>query len=91
MTDGEIHDFEVTIDLIVKASRMPISIIVIGIGNCDFEKMELLNRSDYVLSFLLKKNRIVLLIRMEMLPVEVSFNLFNIIFLIIWMRLSRRF
>ena len=35
MTDGEIMDYDETVDAIVKASTLPISIIIVGIGNND--------------------------------------------------------
>ena len=40
MTDGDINDFETTKDLIVKACELPLSIIIVGVGNHDFEKMK---------------------------------------------------
>ncbi len=33
ITDGEIHDMPSTKDLIVRASKMPLSVIIIGVGN----------------------------------------------------------
>ena len=38
LTDGVIDDLQKTIDLIVEASLIPLSIIIIGIGSADFEK-----------------------------------------------------
>jgi hypothetical protein len=32
LTDGEIHDMQATKDIIVDASELPLSIIIIGIG-----------------------------------------------------------
>lgn len=46
LTDGEIHDMENTIDCIVQSSRMPISVIIVGIGNADFSKMDALDADD---------------------------------------------
>ena len=43
LTDGEIHDMEQTKDLIVEASVLPISIIIVGIGEADFTSMEILD------------------------------------------------
>ncbi len=40
LTDGEISDMDVTKDLIVRASRLPLSIIIIGVGNEDFINMQ---------------------------------------------------
>ena len=34
LTDGAIMDMQETIDSVVKASNLPISIIIIGIGGC---------------------------------------------------------
>lgn len=39
LTDGEIHDFEDVKDLLYEASNLPLSVIIVGIGNEDFEKM----------------------------------------------------
>ncbi|XP_053172497.1 copine-1 isoform X2 [Scomber japonicus] len=49
LTDGEITDFDQTRDAIVRASRLPLSIIIIGVGPADFEAMELLDGDDGVL------------------------------------------
>lgn len=35
MTDGQINDFEETVDRIVKASALPLSIVIVGIGDKD--------------------------------------------------------
>ena len=40
LTDGEIHDMTQTIDLVVHdASTLPLSIIIIGVGNEKFKMM----------------------------------------------------
>jgi hypothetical protein len=39
MTDGEIHDMQTTIDLIVSAAVLPLSIIIVGVGNANFISM----------------------------------------------------
>ena len=45
LTDGAIEDIPETIDLIVKMSFYPISIIIVGIGDDkDFSKMEILGQ-----------------------------------------------
>lgn len=49
LTDGEIHDMPATIDLIVELSKFPVSIIIIGVGNENFEKMNVLDSDDKVL------------------------------------------
>ena len=36
VTDGEIHDMQLTKDLLVKASQQPLSVIIIGVGNEEF-------------------------------------------------------
>ena len=50
LTDGCIHDMRETIDLIVEASELPLSIIIIGIGNADFKNMEILDADDFELT-----------------------------------------
>lgn len=39
LTDGTIHDFEKTKDVICRAATLPVSIIIIGVGNADFSNM----------------------------------------------------
>jgi len=43
LTDGEIHDMDETIDALVTAAYLPLSIIIVGIGNADFTKMRILD------------------------------------------------
>ena len=40
LTDGAIHDMPETIRLIVNLSKMPCSVIIVGVGNADFSSME---------------------------------------------------
>ena len=40
LTDGIINDREKTINEIIKGSNLPISIIIVGIGEADFQQME---------------------------------------------------
>lgn len=40
LTDGAIHDMQNSIDNIVEMSKLPISIIIVGVGNADFTKMD---------------------------------------------------
>ena len=40
LTDGSIHDRRVTKTLIVEASKLPMSIIIVGVRGADFEMME---------------------------------------------------
>ena len=46
LTDGQITDTDNTIDALVEASFLPISVIIVGIGNGDFDNMKLLD-ADY--------------------------------------------
>ena len=43
LTDGIITDMKETIDYIVEGSKLPLSIVIIGIGNADFTNMEKLD------------------------------------------------
>jgi hypothetical protein len=43
LTDGAITDSSQTIDAIVQASYLPLSIIIIGVGNADFSQMNILD------------------------------------------------
>jgi hypothetical protein len=43
LTDGVIHDMEDTKSSIVNASHLPLSIIIVGVGNEDFENMVILD------------------------------------------------
>ena len=49
ITDGECHDMESTIEQLVSLSGMPFSAVVIGVGDGDFEKMEVLDADGEVL------------------------------------------
>ena len=46
LTDGVIDDLQDTIDILVEASTLPLSVIIIGIGNEDFSKMEILDGDE---------------------------------------------
>ena len=46
LTDGVIDDLQETIDALVEGSFLPLSVIIIGIGNADFKKMEILDGDD---------------------------------------------
>lgn len=50
LTDGCIHDMRETIDLIVEASELPLSVIIVGIGNADFKNMEILDADEFELT-----------------------------------------
>lgn len=46
ITDGVINDFRETRDAIVAASQVPMSIIIVGVGNADFSAMEKLDGDE---------------------------------------------
>ena len=46
LTDGCIHDMNETVQLVVKCSRLPMSIIIIGVGGADFSNMEKLDGDE---------------------------------------------
>ena len=50
LTDGDIHDMQATKDLIVAASGMPLSIIIVGIGEDKFEAMVELDGDEVILT-----------------------------------------
>jgi len=50
LTDGVITDMYDTIDTIVNSSNLPLSIIIVGIGNADFSAMEELDSDNKVLT-----------------------------------------
>ncbi|MEQ2258929.1 Copine-3 [Xenotaenia resolanae] len=49
ITDGVITDMDETRTAIVNASRLPMSIIIIGVGGADFSAMEFLDGDDGIL------------------------------------------
>ena len=46
ITDGEIHDMQQSIQQIVNASRLPLSILIVGVGNDDDCKPDCLPQKD---------------------------------------------
>jgi vacuolar-type H+-ATPase subunit F/Vma7 len=46
ITDGVISDMDDTIDEIVKGSSLPLSIIIIGVGDANFDSMNILDGDD---------------------------------------------
>ncbi|GBG83739.1 hypothetical protein CBR_g37540 [Chara braunii] len=46
LTDGVINDMEATISAIIKASSLPMSILIVGLGNADFSSMITLDSDD---------------------------------------------
>lgn len=49
ITDGEIHDMRETLDVIVEMSKYPVSIIIIGVGNEQFDGMKYLDADNNIL------------------------------------------
>jgi len=49
LTDGVLNDMDNTIDAIVNASGLPLSILIVGVGNADFSAMEFLDSDDELL------------------------------------------
>ncbi|CAN9511982.1 unnamed protein product [Ophioblennius macclurei] len=49
LSDGAVTDFDQTRDAIVRASRLPMSIIMIGVGPYDFRELEILSGEDGIL------------------------------------------
>ncbi len=46
LTDGKIDDIDDTIDQLVEASFLPLSVIIVGIGNADFSNMVYLDADE---------------------------------------------
>lgn len=46
LTDGMINDMDQTINCLVEASYMPLSVIIVGIGRADFSNMNALDADD---------------------------------------------
>jgi hypothetical protein len=46
ITDGIINDMQESIDQIVRGSSLPLSIIIVGVGNADFSTMDVLDADD---------------------------------------------
>ena len=46
LTNGEVNDLQQTIDALVEASKLPLSVIIVGIGNNDFSNMKILDGDD---------------------------------------------
>ena len=43
ITDGVITDMQQTVSTIVRASTLPLSIVIVGVGSADFSAMEVCN------------------------------------------------
>ena len=50
LTDGNCHDMSGTKSQLVSLSGMPFSAVVVGVGNSDFEDMEVLDADATVLA-----------------------------------------
>lgn len=50
ITDGQISDFNETKRAIIRASSLPISIIIVGVGNAAFDNMDELDSDDTLLT-----------------------------------------
>jgi vacuolar-type H+-ATPase subunit F/Vma7 len=46
ITDGIINDMKQTIDEIVRGSDLPLSIVIVGVGEADFDTMDVLDADD---------------------------------------------
>ncbi|WOH04514.1 hypothetical protein DCAR_0623923 [Daucus carota subsp. sativus] len=46
ITDGVLTDLQETTDSIVRASDLPLSILIVGVGNADFKQMEILDADN---------------------------------------------
>ena len=46
LTDGEIHDKREVIDLLISCNKLPLSVIIVGVGNGEFEIMKQLDDDD---------------------------------------------
>eukprot|EP00027_Filamoeba_sp_ATCC50430_P000378 CAMPEP_0168556542 /NCGR_PEP_ID=MMETSP0413-20121227/8939_1 /TAXON_ID=136452 /ORGANISM="Filamoeba nolandi, Strain NC-AS-23-1" /LENGTH=553 /DNA_ID=CAMNT_0008587497 /DNA_START=38 /DNA_END=1699 /DNA_ORIENTATION=+ len=51
ITDGEITDMDQTVEEIIKTSKLPLSIIIVGVGGADFTKMNILDADNQALSY----------------------------------------
>ena len=47
ITDGVINDMKRTCDAIVDATRLPLSIIIVGVGDADFSNMDTLDGMEW--------------------------------------------
>ena len=50
VTDGYCHDEEETIKQLVSLSRMPCSVVIIGVGDGNFEQIEILKADGEILA-----------------------------------------
>jgi len=43
ITDGIINDMDKTIDQVVRGADLPLSIVIVGVGDADFDSMDVLD------------------------------------------------
>ncbi|KAH9688635.1 protein BONZAI 3 [Citrus sinensis] len=53
ITDGVLTDLQETKDALVRASDLPLSILIVGVGGADFTQMEILDADNFVGRFLM--------------------------------------
>ena len=46
LTDGELTDMGNTMSSIIRASHLPMSVIIVGVGNANFDAMEALDADN---------------------------------------------
>jgi len=51
LTDGVINDLDQTKEQIIRGSELPLSIVIVGVGNADFTTMEILDADDNPLEY----------------------------------------
>ncbi|KAK9692992.1 hypothetical protein K7432_014109 [Basidiobolus ranarum] len=49
ITDGQINDMEDTVKAVIRGSKLPLSIVIVGIGSKDFTNMDILDADENVL------------------------------------------
>jgi hypothetical protein len=49
LSDGQINDMSQTIDVLVDAAKLPLSVIIVGIGNADFSNMVILGKNYFLI------------------------------------------
>lgn len=73
--DGVITDIQETKDALVKASNLPLSILIVGVGGADFKEMEVLifkKKIDFCFNILVFENNIqcIFFVRMQILDAD---------------------
>ena len=49
LSDGQINDMGQTVDVLVEAAKLPLSVIIVGIGKADFTNMNVLGNCFFFL------------------------------------------